>query len=69
MDLFFLFCTQPLQPQIFRVSKFKLVEAMQPQLGFDHTKGEFPDMTTLSENLTNLSFGTYMSRKWQNDEK
>ena len=31
-DLLFLFCTQPLQPQIFRVSKFMLFEAMQPQI-------------------------------------
>jgi tellurite resistance protein TehA-like permease len=28
----FLFCTQPLQPQIFRVSKFKFFEAIQPQI-------------------------------------
>ena len=31
-DFFKKFCTQPLQPQIFRVSKFKLFEAMQPQI-------------------------------------
>ena len=30
--IYFLFCTQPLQPQIFRVSKFKCFEAMQPQI-------------------------------------
>ena len=34
-----LFCTQPLQPQIFRVSKFKLFEAMQPQIwGYEINK-------------------------------
>ena len=34
-----LFCTQPLQPQIFRVSKFKLFEAMQIQIwGYEVNK-------------------------------
>ena len=39
IDLDFLFCTQPLQPQIFWVPKFKVFEAMQPQIrGYEINK-------------------------------